>query len=924
MSGHKKQLSAAASLSLAAVLLSCGLAGCGKLASADSLVAEARQYREKGDDTSAAIQLKNALQKSPDNVDARYLLGVIENETGDPLSAEKELRRAVSLGMAADKVAPDLGRSLLMQGQFQKVLDETGAVASQGDVPALRGNAFLGLGKLDEAKQAFQESLKTAPDSPAALTGLAKVALVEKDTATANQLAEQAVTKNPQNVPALMFRANLLRAGPVDPALAAFDKVLAVKPNDVDAHLSKADLEIRARNFAAAKVDIDAARKTAPNNLIVQYMQAVLDFSQGKNAEALESVQKVVQAAPDYMPGVLIAGAAQYALGVLPQAEQYLTKYLDRNPEDIYARKLLTSTYLKSGKIVKAGVTLAPALKAAPDDPDVLGLAGEINMQNKDFNKAREYFEKASTLAPDLARFHTALGLSNLGLGQNDTAVAELKTASNMDAASPQAGILLVMTHIRLKEYDQALAAANALEKDQPKNPLVQDLKGGIYLGKNDDANARASFDKALALQPDYFPAIANLASMDLKAQQPEVAKKRFEAVLAKDKKNISALNALASLAMAQKHPEQATVLLERASAENPDSIPASARLASHYLQIGEKQKALTLARKLQVANPADPSTMDLLAQIQFATGDQTGALQTYQRLAAALPDSAQVQMKIASAQVALKDTRSAADSVRKALALQPGYIDAEVLQASLYAQAGNQSQALAIAKLIQQQPGQAAMGYELEGNFAMFQKKPDLAAKAYDQSFAADNQNPRILVKLLGALSQSGDTKGAEARVKQWFQAHPDDVGIHMYLAENALFQKQNKVAIEHYEAALRQQPQNVGALNNLAWAYQQEHDPRAIATAEKAYQLAPDSPPVIDTYGWMLVEQGDAARGLPLLQKASDAAPDATDIRYHLAQALLKSGDKPKARTQFQKLIDSGKPFPQKDEVKATLGAL
>src|SRR5450830_600273 len=121
----KHKFTYAASMSAAAVLLVCGVAACGKFSSTDSLLADAKQYHQKGDDTSAQIQLKNVLQKSPDNVEARYLLGVISNEIGDPLAAEKELRKAVSLGMPAAKVAPDLGQSLLMQNQFQKALDET-------------------------------------------------------------------------------------------------------------------------------------------------------------------------------------------------------------------------------------------------------------------------------------------------------------------------------------------------------------------------------------------------------------------------------------------------------------------------------------------------------------------------------------------------------------------------------------------------------------------------------------------------------------------------------------------------------------------------------------------------------------------------------------------------------------------------------
>ena len=162
--------------------------------------------------------------------------------------------------------------------------------------------------------------------------------------------------------------------------------------------------------------------------------------------------------------------------------------------------------------------------------------------------------------------------------------MAELEKATNLDAKSPQAGILLVMTHLRLKEYDKALAAANALEKANPDNPLIQNLKGGIYLNKQDRPNARASFEKALVLQPSYFPAVANLAQLDLQEKNPEAAKKRFEAILEKDKKNIQAMTALANLALSQGKTKEGTAWLERSATENPDALQPAMACSPHII----------------------------------------------------------------------------------------------------------------------------------------------------------------------------------------------------------------------------------------------------------------------------------------------------------------------------------------------------
>lgn len=918
-----KQMRTIAILSSAALLIG-GLSSCGRTQTPQALVAEAKQLQQKGDTKAAIIQLKNALQKNPDNAEARYLLGTIYNQNGDPKSAEKELRKALGLGMNPDKVLPDLGNSLLVQGQFQQILDETKQISAKKPSPeisSVRGNAYLALGKGQEAKASFEQALQNKPDFPAALIGLARQALSENNFDAATSLSEQAVAKNPQNTDAWLFKADLLRAQEkIEPALATYDQVLKLQPNNSSAHINKAFLEIATGKLDAAKADIDAARKATPNSIFIFNAQALLDFRQGKHAAALESIQQVLRSAPEYMPAVLLAGAVQYSMGSMPQAEQHLKKYIEKYPRNLYARKLLASTLLKSHQPQRALDVLAPILKDTQQDTQVLSLVGESYMQTKDYTKATEYFEKASSLAPQAAEIHAALGLSKLAQGENDRAVAELETAAGLDNKSANADYLLVMTHLRLKEFDKALAAAKALEKEQPDNPLGHNLKGAAYLGMKDLANARISFEKALSIQPTYFPAAASLAQLDLQDKKPELAKKRFETLLEKDKKNVQAMTALASLAHSQGQPKEATTWLERSSQANPDALQPALLLASNYLRTGEKQKALNLVQKLQGSNPNSPEVLEMLAQVQFANGNKPAALESYQKLAAMKPDSAPTQFRVASIHMAMQNQTAASDALKKALELQPDYLDAQLALASLEADKGNYEQALVIARRIQKSNSKSPIGYELEGSFLIAQKKPDLAVKAFEQAFAISKTGP-LMVKLHASLSQAGKSKEASTRLNQWVKEHPDDIATRVYLAETYVAEKQNKVAIEQYQAILGQNPKYVPALNNLAWLYQKEKDPRALEYAEKANQLAPDNPGVLDTLGWILVEQGDTKRGLPLLQKATNLAPQAAQIHYHYAVGLVKSGDKTKAHKELEQLLASGRNFPEIEEARALL---
>ena len=144
------------------------------------------------------------------------------------------------------------------------------------------------------------------------------------------------------------------------------------------------------------------------------------------------------------------------------------------------------------------------------------------------------------------------------------------------------------------------------------------------------------------------------------------------------------------------------------------------------------------------------------------------------------------------------------------------------------------------------------------------------------------------------------------------------------MKVAENYLAKNQFKQAIASLEGVLKLNPANPAALNNLAWAYQQENDARALPTAEQAYKLAAQSPAVMDTLGWILVQKGDTARGVDLLRKAVNLDPKAPEIRYHLAAGLAKAGDKAAARQELEQSLAGGKPFAAMDDAKSLLRQL
>ena len=925
MPRHASKLKLSAAL-LSSAFLMAGLSACSNNQSTETLLAEAKQYQQKGDVKAAMIQLKNAVAKSPEDAEARIQLGMLYLETGDAVSADKELRKARSLGADAGRVLPLLGKANMLLGRAKELLDDISADQAKGSAPllALRGDALLVTGKPEEAKAAFEAALAIDPNLGSAYLGLARHAMLNDDRAGAERLLADALAKDPKNPDVWMAHGSMLRMNnKADEAVAAYDEALKLKPNDRDAFIEKAYVEIGRGKFPAAKLAVEGAEKAAPGNLLVVYVRALYEFSQGKYAVAQESLQKILKVAPDHMPTLLLAGASEMNLGAVQQAEQHLRKYLESNPNNVYARKLLAQTLLKSSQPADAAAALAPALKDGTQDAQLLALAGQSHMQVRDFNKASDYLEKAAELAPKAAGVRTSLGISKLAQGDQARGLKELELAATLDPKSAEANVALIQTHMGLKQFDKALQAVASLEKQQPDSPQVQNLKGQVYLAKGDVAGARAAWDKAVALQPAFLPATANLARLDMQAKQPDAAKGRFLKVLEKDKNNVDAMTALAELALVQNRPDEVTSWLEKASNANPEAVAPALNLGMHYIRTNQAQKALTLARKLQPANPTHGGLLEMMGQAQMATKDTAGALETYGKLVNVMPKAAVAQLRLAGVYTAMKNEASAAAHLKRAVELEPNFVPARLAQIDMAMRAGRPDDALQITRELQRLQPKSPVGYMFEGDVMVLQKKPAQAVTAYEKAQALSN-SPDLLVKTMQAMSLAGKSREAGARGMQWLNQHPNDVRVALVVAELNLGSKEYKQAIPVLERALKVAPNNPQILNNLAWAYQQEKDPRALATAEQAFKLAGNHPGVMDTLGWLLVEKGDTARALPLLQKAVEKAPNAPEIRYHLAVALHKSGDKQGARKEIDKALAQNAPFSDIDAARALLKTL
>ena len=912
---------------LPVLILGAGLlTACGGQDSA-TLVTEARAMAAAGDYKAAIIQLKNAVAEDDKNPEARYELGKLYLEQSDLASAEKEFRRAREAGYEENAVNPMIARALLGQRDFERVLDELPVPAASdpdtATLQALRATAQLGLRRKEDARKTLQQAQQVAPGNAEVHLALAQLALADGDADKAMQALDQALRIDPRHRDSLLLKADLLRATgkPVD-AAAAYHEVLKVDPRHANARLALAGIALADGKLGDARREVDAALKASPNNLQAHYTQALIDFREKKTERARDRLATVLKSAPNYLPALLLGGSIEYALGNLQTAEAHLNKVAKATPNNLYALRLLAATQLRLGRPDDAAKTLAPALKAATRDPGVLVVAGEIALAKKDFAQASTYFEQAAQHSPDNAAIRTELGISRLAQGDS-RAMADLQAAADMEGSSSRADTFIILNQLRQQQFDAALASIATLEKKQGADPLIWNYRGAAYLGKQDAVRARDSFSQALKLDPAFFPAAANLAQIDLKDKQPAAARQRFEAVLKADPKHLNAMLALADLALRDKDEKAYVSWQEKAAAAHPQALQPRVALARYQLAKGDKNKALATAREAANANPDNPAALDLLGTTQLALGDTTNALGSYRKMVERQPGQAAPLAKLASAQVAAKDLPGARKALLDALRIQPDWLDAQMMLGGVEIQSGRFDDAQKLAKQVQQQKPDRAAGFILEGDTAFARKDYPAALAAFERAHTLEPSG-MLLVRQLQVFNASGRTEEGEKRLAAWLVDHPQDTGTRALLAESLLKRKQYAAAIEHYLLLNKSKPGNIVVLNNLAWALNESGDKRAVSFAGQALKLQPENPVIMDTYGWILADQGQASKGLPHLQKALSKAPDNAEIQYHLAVVLAKTGDHTRARGELERLLASGARFQQEPEARALLSRL
>ena len=718
----------------------------------------------------ALAQLENVFRRDAQNIDARVVEAEVHVTKGDRNKAVETLKTLVGAYPQSPQVKFQLARLLVQNGN----------------------NA--------EAITTLDQALAINPNYSEAILLLAEVQLRAGNPTQVAGSMEEFLSKNPNSFPAQVMLADAYRAlGRFDDGAAILRKQIDMAPGRAEPHLLLGVLLRQQNKPDEARQELEQAFSLAPDNLKALDQLIELDIQAKNYAAAQQRVEEKLAKTPED-PGLhLLAGKIAVAQQKWTEAEAALTKVMQLNAEIPAAYDLLVRAYIAMNKLPEAAAQLEAFLAKSPNSVPALTTLAMVHSEMKQHEKARDAYEKALSLRPDMV-----VAMNNLAyiysdqLNQLDKAREWASRAHTADPKNAAITDTFGWILYRQGDYKQAANILKEAADALPNEPEVQHHLGMAAYMMGDSAMAKVAFEKAVSSPRDFPGKDEAKRRLELLAgggaSTDAMSVEELQALQKQNPNDPLTMVKLAEAYERQGDPAKAASLYEQAISINSTLGPATMRLAQLYAgPLQKKERALELAKKARDLMPADARSTAMLGRLAFQAGNFTWAhslLQESSRQAAAepsvlrdyawaaysigrTPDARAAMEKIVTTAPSAPEAKDAArflaltpaesqeldpakaeSEAKAALAEDPKYVPALMVQAKAQAASGQKQPAIAAYQAVLSTfPDFAPAQKELAG---VYLADPENRSKAHDLATAARKTMPNDpeLAAILGEAS--------------------------------------------------------------------------------------------------------------------------------------------------------------------------
>ncbi|HJZ98328.1 MAG TPA: tetratricopeptide repeat protein [Candidatus Solibacter sp.] len=509
----------------------------------------------------AVTQAEEMLQKNPDNVDARRMLGRIYMRmisTADNRINEEYLKKAIE--------------------QLQKVTQQA---PKDADSWVLLGRLYGASNNSAESEKAYNKALEAEPDNEDALTGLAALYDALGDSAKAAEKLKAAADKNPsertlialaeayaqnrdfKNAAQAMGRAfemqpenpkiaarlaeYMMRAGQLDQAVALFEKLVADDPRNQPALLSLAEIYRIKRDYPSARAALAKAKAIEPGSLELKLEDVRLLEAESKYTEAIGILNGILgeTSKPRYSANEsAFRSKLMDELGTLQRGAGQYTESVET------FRKAMALNKEESGHFY---LQIIDSYRSAKDNE---GVRREVDNAATEMRKA----------AGSKADFQTYSDLASL-----------YEKAKRWNEMS--------------KVLDEAAKVANTAEQKE----LLSFTRGAMLERQKKIEASETEFRKVLAMNPNHAGALNYLGYMLVDhGMKLDEATKMIQKALEIDPENGAYLDSLGWAFYQQGKLTEAETLLVRAIDRIGQDPTVHDHLADVYLKLGKTKEAIS------------------------------------------------------------------------------------------------------------------------------------------------------------------------------------------------------------------------------------------------------------------------------------------------------------------------------------------
>lgn len=866
----------------------------------DALVLWGAGITSSNEAAAAITRLSSVGARFPDQPKYYVTLATLHVSQGDFDSAEAVYRRALEKIPQSWEIRLARGDLYLLKRDSARAGEEYQAAA---DLSPGKSMARVKLarfrwadGKSVEAKRILDDLLKQEPRFSAAALCRAEIALGERDHEASLKLLDGIMKEEPSNMEAfLLIQRVKLAQGKDDEAIAAYTKLVSAFPKVAQgryllgvAWFHKGDIQ-KAIGECERAVALDA------NHGEAVHLLSELHIRTGKPDLALALLKPFVVRHPgDMLAYMLIGGAYNARKDYTLAADVYrsLMKNMPGNPQGPY---LLGMTLRRLGRNDEAVALFEDALRLEPRSMEALEqVASLLATRQKKWEAAAARIRKQLEKVPEAAGHYYLLGNALMQQPDWDGAEKAFQKAIELKPEITAAYLGLSYVYMATHKEDQALGKLDGALLVNSNDVASLMLKGTLLAKRNDAAGAAVAYERVLAVNPNFVPALNNLACQY--QENPALKEKAYD-------------------------------YARRAR----DLAPRDPRVADTFGWIlfrrGDYKWALTSLQESADQLAGEPEVLYHLGMCQAALGEDGKARASLARSLESPKEfsgrsEAATMLSVLSAGEALAELGSA-EKVEAFLARHPDNPYALVKGGAFYEQAGDFGRAGALyEKVFARNPNFVPALIPLARLFADHLNQVDRALTLAKQAREGAPDDPRVADTLAAIAFRKGDYKWAQSLLNEGI-SRAGETPERQYLqgmlyyalgkieaSTNLIDQVQRVSSGKFFSAAQRfmervRNPEGVMSRTNVA-------DVTASLTVENL--------PLLMVVAGAYEQKGDQVRAQSLYGQVAAQFPDFSPVFRKLALACR--GQKTISEQDYKALVKARELLPLDPDVGASLG--